>query len=125
MDIISALTHWIKTKFFTNHDMVIIYPLYRLDEYVHPSGVSTHPRAPSSAGAHEISFRTVRSRFEPPTETGVDGSVASESALRIVRSAGTLLSRARATPPAPWPDGGSESLKSPYCGLAIYKNPSH
>ncbi|GFO14956.1 hypothetical protein PoB_004146100 [Plakobranchus ocellatus] len=36
---------------------------------------------------------------------GVGGTVASESALR---SAGTLLSRVRAPPPAPWPDGGPE-----------------
>ncbi|GFN80950.1 hypothetical protein PoB_000745600 [Plakobranchus ocellatus] len=49
---------------------------------------------------------------------GVGGTVASESALR---SAGTLLSRVRVLPPAPWPDGGPESLRSPWCGLAIYK----
>ncbi|GFO16771.1 hypothetical protein PoB_004327600 [Plakobranchus ocellatus] len=41
---------------------------------------------------------------------GVGGTVASESALR---SAGTFLSRVRAPPPAPWPDGGPESLRSP------------
>ncbi|GFO40051.1 hypothetical protein PoB_006655600 [Plakobranchus ocellatus] len=52
---------------------------------------------------------------------GVDGTVASESALR---SAQTLLSRVRAPPPAPWPDRGPESLRSPCCGLAIYKNPT-
>ncbi|GFO50568.1 hypothetical protein PoB_007707300 [Plakobranchus ocellatus] len=46
-------------------------------------------------------------------------TVACESALR---SAGTLLSRVRAPLPAPWPDGGPESLRSPCCGLAIYKN---
>ncbi|GFO22663.1 hypothetical protein PoB_004916800 [Plakobranchus ocellatus] len=51
---------------------------------------------------------------------GVGGTVASESALR---SAGTILSRVRAPPPAPWPDGGPESLRSPCCGLAIYKKP--
>ncbi|GFN74586.1 hypothetical protein PoB_000109200 [Plakobranchus ocellatus] len=50
---------------------------------------------------------------------GVGGSVVSESALR---SAGTLLSRVRAPPRAPWPDGGPESLRSPCYGLAIYKN---
>ncbi|GFN91509.1 hypothetical protein PoB_001801500 [Plakobranchus ocellatus] len=49
---------------------------------------------------------------------GVGGTVASESALR---SAGTLLSRVRSPPPAPWPDGEPESLRSPCCGLAIYK----
>ncbi|GFN91163.1 hypothetical protein PoB_001766900 [Plakobranchus ocellatus] len=41
---------------------------------------------------------------------GVEGSVASESALRSV---GNLLSWVRATPPAPWSDGGPESLRSP------------
>ncbi|GFN91420.1 hypothetical protein PoB_001792600 [Plakobranchus ocellatus] len=50
---------------------------------------------------------------------GVGSTVACESALR---SAGTLLSRVRAPLPAPWPDGGPESLRSPCCGLAIYKN---
>ncbi|GFO15694.1 hypothetical protein PoB_004219900 [Plakobranchus ocellatus] len=49
----------------------------------------------------------------------VGGTVASEFALR---SAGTLLSRVRAPPPAPWPDGGPESLRSPCCRLAMYKN---
>ncbi|GFO00295.1 hypothetical protein PoB_002680000 [Plakobranchus ocellatus] len=44
--------------------------------------------------------------------------VANESALG---SAGTLLSRVRAPPSAPWPDGGPESLRSPCCALAIYK----
>ncbi|GFO01757.1 low-density lipoprotein receptor-related protein [Plakobranchus ocellatus] len=37
---------------------------------------------------------------------GIDGIVASESALR---SAGSLLSWVRAPPPVPWPDGGPES----------------
>ncbi|GFO03677.1 frizzled-9-like [Plakobranchus ocellatus] len=53
-----------------------------------------------------------------PKSRGVGGTVASESALR---SAGTLLSRVRAPPTASWPDGGPESLRSPCCGLAIYK----
>ncbi|GFO22107.1 ficolin-2 [Plakobranchus ocellatus] len=58
---------------------------------------------------------------------GVGGTVARESALI---SAGTLLSRFRAPPPAPRPDGGLQSLRSPYCELAIYtetniwKNPA-
>ncbi|GFO03626.1 hypothetical protein PoB_003013100 [Plakobranchus ocellatus] len=46
---------------------------------------------------------------------GVGGTVVSESTLR---SAGTILSRVRAPPQAPWPDGGPESLRSPCCGLA-------
>ncbi|GFO42768.1 hypothetical protein PoB_006927300 [Plakobranchus ocellatus] len=50
---------------------------------------------------------------------GVGGTVASESALK---SAGAFLSRVRAPPPVPGPDGGPESLRSPCCGLAIYKN---
>ncbi|GFN95072.1 hypothetical protein PoB_002157800 [Plakobranchus ocellatus] len=48
----------------------------------------------------------------------VGGTVDSESSLR---SAGTLLSRVRALPPAPWPDGRRESLRSPCFRLAIYK----
>ncbi|GFO03581.1 hypothetical protein PoB_003008600 [Plakobranchus ocellatus] len=47
------------------------------------------------------------------------GTVAIKSALR---SAGTLLSRIRALPPAPWPDDGPESLRSSCCGLAICKS---
>ncbi|GFO03560.1 hypothetical protein PoB_003006500 [Plakobranchus ocellatus] len=50
---------------------------------------------------------------------GVGSTVACEPALR---SAGTLLSRVRAPLPAPWPDGGPDSLRSPCCGLAINKN---
>ncbi|GFO12227.1 hypothetical protein PoB_003873200 [Plakobranchus ocellatus] len=57
----------------------------------------------------------------PAASGGVGGTLASESALR---SAGTFLSRVRAPLPAPWPDGGPESLRSPYCGLALYKNQS-
>ncbi|GFO07759.1 dual specificity protein phosphatase [Plakobranchus ocellatus] len=52
----------------------------------------------------------------------VGSTVASESALK---SAGTFLSLVRAPPPAPWPDGGLESLRSPSCGLAIYKTHAH
>ncbi|GFO28615.1 histone-lysine N-methyltransferase SETMAR [Plakobranchus ocellatus] len=50
---------------------------------------------------------------------GVGSTVACESALR---SAGTILSHVRAPLPATWPDGGPESLRSPCCRLAIYKN---
>ncbi|GFN92156.1 hypothetical protein PoB_001866200 [Plakobranchus ocellatus] len=53
------------------------------------------------------------------TAQGVVGTVASESAQR---SAGTLLSQLRAPPPAPWPNEGPESLRSPCCALAIHKN---
>ncbi|GFO30809.1 hypothetical protein PoB_005731400 [Plakobranchus ocellatus] len=49
---------------------------------------------------------------------GVGGTVACES---ILRSAGTLLSRVRAPPSAPRPDGGPKSLRLSCCGLAIYK----
>ncbi|GFO28816.1 hypothetical protein PoB_005532100 [Plakobranchus ocellatus] len=48
---------------------------------------------------------------------GVDGTVASESALR---SAGNLPSRVRALPPTPWPEGRPQSLRSPCCELALY-----
>ncbi|GFO21337.1 hypothetical protein PoB_004784200 [Plakobranchus ocellatus] len=46
---------------------------------------------------------------------GFGGTVASGSALK---SAGSVLSRVRALPSAPWPDGGRESLRSPCYGLA-------
>ncbi|GFO10943.1 hypothetical protein PoB_003744800 [Plakobranchus ocellatus] len=49
---------------------------------------------------------------------GVSGTVVSELALK---SAGALLSRFQAPPPASWPDGEPESLKSLCCGLAIFK----
>ncbi|GFO36037.1 hypothetical protein PoB_006254200 [Plakobranchus ocellatus] len=52
---------------------------------------------------------------------GVGGTVACESALR---SAGTLVSRVRAQPSAPRPDGGPKSLRLPCCGLAISSSPS-
>ncbi|GFN95536.1 hypothetical protein PoB_002204200, partial [Plakobranchus ocellatus] len=55
----------------------------------------------------------------PSTSGGVNGKVACESALR---SAGTILSRVRASPPAPRPDGGPQSLRSVCCRLAIHKN---
>ncbi|GFO18620.1 hypothetical protein PoB_004512500 [Plakobranchus ocellatus] len=53
---------------------------------------------------------------------GVGGIVASESALR---SAGNLLSRVRAPPPAPWPDGGPESLRSPLLLTGYIQNPTN
>ncbi|GFN92908.1 hypothetical protein PoB_001941400 [Plakobranchus ocellatus] len=53
----------------------------------------------------------------PSKEGGVGGTVVSESALR---SAGTLLLRVQGPLPAPWPDGGPKSLRSPCFGLAIY-----
>ncbi|GFO07369.1 hypothetical protein PoB_003387400 [Plakobranchus ocellatus] len=40
----------------------------------------------------------------------------------IPRSAGTLLTRVLCLQPAPWSDGGPESLRSPYDGVAIHKN---
>ncbi|GFO35840.1 hypothetical protein PoB_006234500 [Plakobranchus ocellatus] len=50
---------------------------------------------------------------------GVGSTVACKSALRSV---GTPLSRVRAPPSAPRPNGGPLSLRSPCCGLAVYKN---
>ncbi|GFO44970.1 hypothetical protein PoB_007147500 [Plakobranchus ocellatus] len=51
---------------------------------------------------------------------GVGGTMDSESALRCAR---TPLSRVRALPPAPRPDGGGpESLRSSCCGRAISTN---
>ncbi|GFO32241.1 hypothetical protein PoB_005874600 [Plakobranchus ocellatus] len=41
--------------------------------------------------------------------------------VSALRSSGTLLSRVRAPPPATWPDRGPEILRSPCCGMAIYK----
>ncbi|GFN79710.1 dolichol phosphate-mannose biosynthesis regulatory protein [Plakobranchus ocellatus] len=49
---------------------------------------------------------------------GVDGTVANDSALG---SAGTFLLRVQVLPSVPWPDKGPESLRSPCCGLALYK----
>ncbi|GFN83539.1 hypothetical protein PoB_001004500 [Plakobranchus ocellatus] len=51
----------------------------------------------------------------------VGGTVACQSALT---SAGTLLTLVRAPTSAPRPGGGPKSLRSPCCGLAIYKNPT-
>ncbi|GFN96650.1 hypothetical protein PoB_002315600 [Plakobranchus ocellatus] len=39
-----------------------------------------------------------------------------------LKSAGSLLSRVRAPPPAPWPDGRPESLRSPCCEDWLYTN---
>ncbi|GFO16059.1 hypothetical protein PoB_004256400 [Plakobranchus ocellatus] len=44
-------------------------------------------------------------------------------ALCIARPAETLLSRVRVPPPAPWPDGGPESLRSTHRRLALYEIP--
>ncbi|GFO02141.1 hypothetical protein PoB_002864600 [Plakobranchus ocellatus] len=54
-----------------------------------------------------------------PLVEDVSGTVDSKSALK---SAVTLMSRVRAPPQAPSPDGGSESVKLSCCGLAIYNN---
>ncbi|GFN87753.1 hypothetical protein PoB_001425900 [Plakobranchus ocellatus] len=64
-----------------------------------------------------VKIHSLRALFS--VNWGVDGTVASESALG---SAGTILWRVRAPLAAPWPDGGPESLRSPCSGLAIYKN---
>ncbi|GFO32606.1 hypothetical protein PoB_005911100 [Plakobranchus ocellatus] len=51
-----------------------------------------------------------------PSTWGTEGTVANGSALR---STGNLLSRVRAPPPTPWPNGGPETLRSPCCVPAI------
>ncbi|GFO33929.1 hypothetical protein PoB_006043400 [Plakobranchus ocellatus] len=62
------------------------------------------------------------SRHYPYVERGgVGGTVDSES---VLRSAGTLLLRVRASPMAPWPDGGPETLRSLDCGQAMYIQPN-
>ncbi|GFO03360.1 hypothetical protein PoB_002986500 [Plakobranchus ocellatus] len=45
---------------------------------------------------------------------GLGGTVLSESALKFEKN---VLLRVRVLPPAPCPDGGTESLRSPCCGL--------
>ncbi|GFO32776.1 hypothetical protein PoB_005928100 [Plakobranchus ocellatus] len=57
---------------------------------------------------HDMNTSFLGGRFLP--SRGVGGTVASESALR---HPGVPLSRVRAPPPAPWPDGGPESLRTP------------
>ncbi|GFN86790.1 gamma-aminobutyric acid type b receptor subunit 2 [Plakobranchus ocellatus] len=52
---------------------------------------------------------------------GIVGTADSKSTLR---SAGTPLSLVQAQPRAPWLYGGPENLRSPCCGLAIYKTSS-
>ncbi|GFO46195.1 hypothetical protein PoB_007270000 [Plakobranchus ocellatus] len=65
------------------------------------------------------SLRSSYCRRSLSSQVGVGGIVLSESALG---SEGTLLSRVQAPLPAPWSDGGPKSLRSPCCGLAMYKN---
>ncbi|GFO33422.1 hypothetical protein PoB_005992700 [Plakobranchus ocellatus] len=66
---------------------------------------------------NEESHPVVLYEYERPKRSP---EVASESALR---STGTLLSRVAAPQPAPCPDEGPESLRSPCSGLAIYESP--
>ncbi|GFN80485.1 hypothetical protein PoB_000699100 [Plakobranchus ocellatus] len=75
--------------------------------------------APELTSGMVVKFLSVALELTSGMIRGFGSTVACESALR---SAGTLLSRVRAPLPAAWPDGGPESLRSPYCGLAIYKN---
>ncbi|GFO39793.1 hypothetical protein PoB_006629800 [Plakobranchus ocellatus] len=82
------------------------------------AGPSLDPPSPGGACGRGLMVGIVAEELCPHPR-GVGSTVACESALR---SAGTLLSRVRAPLPAPWPDGGPESLRSPCCGLAIYKN---
>ncbi|GFO37817.1 hypothetical protein PoB_006432200 [Plakobranchus ocellatus] len=66
-------------------------------------------------GLNQFQRQKAAARNVGSLPASVGSTMASESHLR---SAGTLLSRVRALPPAPWPDGGPESLRTP-CGLAI------
>ncbi|GFO23264.1 hypothetical protein PoB_004976900 [Plakobranchus ocellatus] len=54
------------------------------------------------------SFLESSSEYHVPWSWGIGGTVANKSALR---SAGILRSQARASQPAPWPDGRPESLR--------------
>ncbi|GFO19378.1 hypothetical protein PoB_004588300 [Plakobranchus ocellatus] len=62
----------------------------------------------SEANSQSVSLATLK--LDRPSSVCAGASVASKSALRF---SGTLLSRALASLPAPWPDGGPESLGSP------------
>ncbi|GFO32453.1 hypothetical protein PoB_005895800 [Plakobranchus ocellatus] len=54
---------------------------------------------------------------------GVGGTVASESASEDLQGPFCRGFEPRHRRPGlAWPDGGPESLRSPCCGLAIYKN---
>ncbi|GFN91732.1 hypothetical protein PoB_001823800 [Plakobranchus ocellatus] len=82
-----------------------------LDIIVYGTSATFHVFGPASHRNHVGIFSSSIS-----LRWGVGGTVVSKFALR---SALTLLSRVRTPPPAPWPDGGPESLRSPCCGLAI------
>ncbi|GFO18105.1 hypothetical protein PoB_004461000 [Plakobranchus ocellatus] len=84
---------------------------------------------PATEGSLQISGRTHKPLGHRCSHTqhglskikqgGIGGTVVGESTLR---SAGILLSRIRASLPAPWPKGWPKSLRSPCCGLAVYQN---
>ncbi|GFN79341.1 hypothetical protein PoB_000584700 [Plakobranchus ocellatus] len=78
-----------------------------------------HPSFTPFTSSRAFQFEARLKSVKFSNDRGVGSTVACESALR---SAGTLLSRVRAPLPAPWPDGGPESLRSRCCGLAMYKN---
>ncbi|GFN86275.1 hypothetical protein PoB_001278100 [Plakobranchus ocellatus] len=63
---------------------------------------SWFPDAWTKRGTHLIFYSTVVMAWLG-AEWGVGGTVVSES---VLRSSGTLLSRVRTPPPAPWPEGG-------------------
>ncbi|GFO49608.1 hypothetical protein PoB_007611300 [Plakobranchus ocellatus] len=70
-----------------------------------------HPPAAAGDNSHLTmteKLLATASRTAPSLAQGVSGTVDSEFALKF---AGTLLSRVRAPPPSPWPDGGPESLR--------------
>ncbi|GFO18666.1 hypothetical protein PoB_004517100 [Plakobranchus ocellatus] len=89
----------------------------RIDSKLRIFQIKTRPDSKQNTCGHKH-HRLVQSSSTLRGLGGVGSTVACES---VLRSAGTLLSRVRAPLPAPLPDGGPESLRSPCCGLAIYK----
>ncbi|GFO40580.1 hypothetical protein PoB_006708500 [Plakobranchus ocellatus] len=65
------------------------------------------------------SFSGIKGSTSPKQKMGFGGPVDDEPALRSAR---IHLSKVRAPPPAPWPGGGSESLRSTRRQLLITTN---
>ncbi|GFN98014.1 hypothetical protein PoB_002452000 [Plakobranchus ocellatus] len=91
----------------------------RIEDVVGPSGIdllrSESPEHVWSEGKSDLSSDN---QGDESLLWGVGSTVACESALR---SAGTLLSRVRARYRRPGLTEGLKAMRSPCCGLAIYK----